>query len=420
MAATSVTDVAGILKRVVDKSISDVRPSTAILQRRHEFDTSQRVGEGYFVNVALQLPNGFTYVGSAGGVATLKAGRSMIMKQASLTPVEIDLREQVAYGVLSRAAEQGEAAVKAYLSELMPAMMTSSANRIEGSMLHGGRNYGIVESITDLTGQSMAIVITAATWAPGLFWAYGLGSTWDASTAGTVNNASGPLILTGIDSAARTLTVTFTGTAASEVTAGDLIQPEGAQTGASTFLDMIGYCAQAANTTGTSMNISATTYGNWAGNTEAINAPLSFGLLEDKIGALRDRGASTKLTTYVSNKGYSALAAELAQLRNFDSSYETAKGKTGVRAISYFSADVGEMEIIPHPMMKWGEALILPDADCKRIGSSDITMKLPGAGEDLFQFVNGSNAVEFGTFTDQACICKKPNHSFLVTGITYP
>lgn len=418
MAGATATDVSGLLKRVYDAQTSDVRPVTAILQRRHEFDSAKRVGEGYFVNVALQQPNGFTYAGSAGNVTTLKAGRPMLMKQASLTPVEIDLREQVAYVVLSRAAEQGEAAVKAYLSELMPAMMSSSSNRIEGSMLHGGRDYGIVESVTDEGSQVAKVVFTAASWAPGLFWGFGIGSTWDSSTAGTVANTA-PLILTQVLSSQRAIRVTFTGAIGTQINAGDLWQPEGGQTGASTFNDMVGYLAQASNTTGTSLGLSATTYGNWAGNTESVGGPLSFQFLESKVGDLRDRGANTKLTTYVSNKAYSALVGELNQLRNFDASYETAKGKAGVRAISYFSADVGEMEIIPHPFMKWGEALILPDAECKRVGSSDVTMEVPGMNEKFFQFVNGSTAVEFGTFTDQACILKKPCHSFLITGITY-
>jgi hypothetical protein len=419
MAGTTVTDISGLLKRVYDSSVKDVRPTCAILQRRHDFDTAKRVGESYQITVALSPPNGFTYVGSAGNIATLKAARTMVLKQASLTPVEIDLREQVAYAVMSRAAEQGEGAVKQFLSELMPSMQSSSANRIEGSMLHGGRNYGIVESVTDEGSNVAKVVFTAATWAPGLFWAYGPNSTWDSSTAGTVANTAA-LVLTQVNSKERYIRVTYTGAIGTQINVGDLWQPEGAQTAVSTFNDMSGYCAQASNTTGTSLGLSGTTYTNWQGNTEDIGGPISHQILEDKLAYLRDRGADAKLTAYISNRGFSALVSELAQLRNFDASYEQAKGKTGVRAISYFSADVGEVEIIPHPFMKWGEALILPDAECKRVGSSDITMEVPGMSEKFFQFVNGSNAVEFGTFTDQACALKKPNHSFLITGITYP
>ena len=130
-------------------------------------------------------------------------------------------------------------------------------------------------------------------------------------------------------------------------------------------------------------------------------------------------GAEGQLSVYVPNKMFSALAVELAQL--ITNPYKPEKGSQGFRELSYFSPDVDEVRIINHPFMKLGEALILPDDYISRVGSSDITFGIPGMpkGQDLVQYVNGYNAAELGTWTDQAGILKRPNWSLVATGFAY-
>lgn len=414
--STGVPELQGLFKKLYD-GIEDLRPSSAILQRRINFNGRKRVGESYNVAVCLSPPNGFTYAGSSGEVKALKAARNAIIRQATLTPFEIDLREQIAFAVLSRAAEEGEGAFKDATSEVMEAMMTSAANRVEGSMLHGQRGYGTVESISDLGGNVMEIVITAATWAPGLWYAFGENSTWDAFTSTTKNNASGALVLRGVNGDTRTITVSFTGTAGSEVAAGDVLYPEGAYDG-TTHYDMPGLLSQAANISGTSLGISAATYTNWKGNTSSLSGPISHGALENAIARLRDRGCKTRLTAYLSNKRYSVLALELSALRLLDQSYKPTNEEQGIESFAYRSADVGRVEIVNHPFMKEGESLILPDGNCERVGSSDVTNRIPGAGDEIAVFLSEYNAMQMGTFSDQAVINKRPNWSYLLTGIT--
>lgn len=416
----TVTEANGLFKRVYDRKVRDLRPSSAILQRRIGFNEQKKVGEAYVASVVTRPPNGFTYAGSAGGVIALKAPRNMQIKQVSLTPFEIDLREQIAYAALSRAVADGEGAFKSITGEVVSAMQVASANRLEASMLHGQRGYGTIESVGSATGQSVPIVITAATWAAGMWWALGEGSTWDSFTGTTKNNGDGPLILSKVTAATRTLTFTFSGTLGDNITAGDVLYPEGSYDG-TTHSDMPGLLLQASNTTGTSLGLSATTYPNWAGNTYAVGGVFSHGVFEDMVSQLRDRGMAGKLTAYVSNKAWSVLATETVQMqangRGPGGSSESPK--LGIKSMSYTFGDIGDVDVVAHPFMKQSEMLLLPDDECDRIGSSDVTFGIPGMKEQFFRLVDGYNAVELQNFTDQAVILKKPSAAMVATGITY-
>lgn len=411
----------GILKRVYDPKLGDVRPKSSILQRRHKFDSANKVGESYQYGVLVQPPNGFTYLGSSGAVKPLNTPRNSVIRQASITPFELDLREQVSWAAMSRAAEAGDQAIKQLTGELVIGMKNAMANRLEAGLLHGQRGYGTVESVTDAGGGVADVVISAATWAPGVFWAFGNESTWDAFTGTSKNNTGTLGILKGINSATRTIKITFSGTLASEIAAGDVLFPAGANAGSGNFDELPGYLIQASNTTGLSLGINAGTFPNWAGNlVDVAGANPSHGVVEELLSILRDRGAEGSLTVYVSNKMFSVLAVELAQLRMIDGN-QVDKGKQGFRMLAYFSPDIGEVEIVNHPMMKQGELLILPDDECKRVGSSDITFGIPGmpSGEDLVFYVPGFNAAELGTWMDQAAILRKPSWSLVATGFLY-
>lgn len=422
MAAGDLDNVNGIAKKVYDKAgIQDLRPKSAILQRRIGWDKGTRqIGESYQISVALRPPNGFTYPGSTGAGTAMKAARPMIIKQASITPFEMDLREQISYTALSRAAKEGEGAFAQLSGELFKGMKMAAANRLEAGILLGQRALGEVEAVTDTSGGTADLTITAATWRPGLWWAVGEGTTLDAFTSTTKNNASGPLVVSGITTASRKIRVTYTGTLANEVAAGDVLYFEGAWDG-TTYNEMPGLLAQSGNTSGTSLGLSAATYMNWKGNTYDVAGPISSDVVEDAVSQLRDRGAAGRLSMHLANKNYSVVLNELKQLRVIDSSYSPDKTKVGTKSILLESPDVGEIELVNHPFMAWGEFGLFSEDDCGRVGSSDLTFGVPGfEKEQLFRLVDGYNLAEIQLFTDQCVVNKRPNHSMLGTGITVP
>jgi hypothetical protein len=206
-------EVSGLGKKVYDSSgVADYQPSCAIITQDAPWTDMARTGESYSMSVVVSPPNGFTYAGSAGGSNALKAARNMVVKQAEITPFELDLREQVTFAALSRLVGENKSSFANLQTTMQKAMKKSAAIRLECAGLRGQRSLGTVEAVTDLGSSQMDITITAATWAPGLWWALGNNATLDSFTSTTKNNGSGPLILKGITRASRKIKVTHSGT----------------------------------------------------------------------------------------------------------------------------------------------------------------------------------------------------------------
>jgi len=421
MAQLTIPDVEGAARRVHDKVIKDLRPSASILTNRASWENGSRgVGEDYRVSVTLRPPNGFTHAGSAGSSRTqLKAARPMVIKQASVTPFEIDLREELLMQALSRMSEQGEGSLTGLFGEVMKGMKLSAGNRLEANLLTGQRGLGTVEAVTDLGSSQMDITITADTWRPGLWWALGEGTTLDAFTATSKNNGTAALVLAGVKATERKITVSHGGTYSSEVQAADVLYFEGAYDG-TTFYEMKGLLSQGENTSGTSLGIVASTYGNWKGNTKSIGGNFTLDVLEELCGELRDRGATGKLSAYMANKTFAGIASEVRALRVVDSSYSSEKNKVGEKGLAFVSPEFGEIEIVIHPFMAQGEVYIQKDDSIGRVGSSDFTFGIPGIKSEKLLYVTPDyNTVEVRMFSDQCAINKAPNHTYVATGITH-
>ncbi len=418
---TDLSDINGMTKIVYEAGgVNDYLPKCAIFQDRIGFENGAKVGEKYAFAITLQLPQGVTYGGSTGARRTLKQPRPQLVKQALVVPFEFNLREEETLVALSRAAAEGKGSFASLTGHTYKNMKTSAATRFEISIVHGQRGLGIVESVEDLTGNVAWIVITAPSFAPGMWWAL-IGATLDSMTTTTVNNGSGPLIVTGVDEANHRIKVTFTGTLASEVTAADVLYFEGAYL-SSVHLEMPGILAQVANTTGTSLELSATTYPNWAGNTHDVAGNISSDIVEFLAGKLRNRGASGMIGCYVSNRGFGPLMSELKSLRVIDSSYSPEKGKTGHKGIALYSPDFGEIEINIHPFFKDSEMLLMDTADCGRVGSADLDFGVPGVSTSelpKWERVANTNVAECQLFSDQAVCHKAPSQALVATGITF-
>lgn len=414
--------VSGGAKRVYDNVIHNLLPKSAVCVNRASWEKGTRsIGEAYQIPVCVVPPNGFTFAGSTGtATTTLLAGRPMKIVQAAVTPFEMDLREQTLWKNISRMAEQGLGAVDSYFGELMKNMKLAAMNRLEATTLLGQNGLGTIESAAG-GSTTLTAVVTAATWRPGFWWAMGPGSTYDSFTSTTKNNSNAALILTGITTSTRTLTFTANSPATSECAAGDVLYFEGAWDG-TTYAEQPGLLVQAANTTGTSLGISGATYPNWSGNTKSVAGPLSFDIVEDLCGELRDRGCADAISVMVANKNYGSLAAELRSMRIIDSSYAPAKQKAGQRSIGFETPEIGELEVVIHPYMAWGDLYMQQDQQIARVGSADIGFGVPGlpnnGKEQFLRNITDTNAAELIMYTDQCVANKRPNFSYKGTGVT--
>lgn len=423
---TAFSDINGSAKRVYDKSgIKDVRSACSIITKQVGWDKGTRaIGESYQMPVTLRYPNGFTYLGSAGAANTsLKQPRPQQIKQASITPFAFILEERLVTQALARAASEGDGAFTALTGETYKGMKLSASNRVEAGIIIGQKTLGTLESVTDLGSNLGDLVITEATWRPGLWWALGEGATLDSFTGATKNNGTGPLILSGIKASLRTITVTYSGTLSSEAAAADNLYFEGATTdptSGAAWAEGPGLLAQSSNTTTTSLGIDANVYSNWKGNTYAVGGAMSSDVVEDACGQLRDRGAEGKLYMYLCNKGFGRLMSEAKVNRNFDSSYNPERVKQGHKSMSYASPDIGEVELVNHPFFALGEFLLMNPDNVGRVGSMDLEFGIPGVeGEQHWYPIMGTNTAGIQLQTDQCVILKKPNHSMYGTGITY-
>jgi hypothetical protein len=422
MSEVTFDEVSGLAKKVYDSSgVADYQPSCAIITQDAPWTDMARTGESYSMSVVVSPPNGFTYAGSAGGSNALKAARNMVVKQAEITPFELDLREQVTFAALSRLVGENKSSFANLQTTMQKAMKKSAAIRLECAGLRGQRSLGTVEAVTDLGSSQMDITITAATWAPGLWWALGNNATLDSFTSTTKNNGSGPLILKGITRASRKIKVTHSGTYSDQVAVGDTLWFEGAWDG-TTFYEMPGAMTQAAHISGVGpVGLNVTTYPSFQGNTYDVAGGFSSEVAEDMAGQLRDRGAEGAVRCYLPNLTYGEIANELKANQAIGISYNPQRQKFGQASFTQESKDVGPIEYVNHPFLQWGEAFMAPEGAFIRGGSSDIVPYLPGTDrEKLWRLVEGYTLCETLLFSDQFLLVKAPPHCLVATGITHP
>lgn len=417
---TNLTVADGMFKDVYG-GISDVRPTSAVLQRRFKFKDDEKVGDEYKEEICLQLPSNRTYTGTTAtpsALNTFATGNNGVYLQAAAKSYETITRDRVMYKVLNQATAKGPAAFEKASSTVVNAINTSASLALEISLLRGQYGLGVVESNADSGGNVATIVITADSFSAGLWYSL-IGAYIDSMTGTTVNNA-GLIRVTGVTPSTRTVTVAYTGTwAAPECSAADVLYPKGSHSATPT--DFAGLIAQAANLTGTSLGLSATTYANWAGNTYDAAGPISFRTLEEALHIPRSRASEVAAEGFIvlAGRAYGTLSAELLE----SGRHETGKSsiKNGVKSISYQTHELGsDLEIVYHPFMSDGHLLILPASAVKRPGCCDVSFEVPGMpGKYLQSIVTDTNAYEIQAVVDQTVMLLKPSCAVHVTGITY-
>jgi len=424
-AAQSWANAKGAAKRVVS-ALEKAQPFKQVIGKRLPFNGNiKRVGKSYLVPVVMQPPNGVTYIGKDPTATSLKAGRPMNIQEAEAFSYETDVMEQTPWAVFQRQADN-EQAVEAYLQVLMMFLKRTAQTRKEVSMLLGQYSGGLgtVASVVDNTTY-MTIGFTAATWRGGLWWALGPGATLDSFTGTTKNNATGPLILIGVNPTNKTIDCQFSGTAASECAAGDIIIPEGSWDG-TTYTDMPGLLVQASNTSGTMFGLSAATYPNWAGNTATVGGIFTEDSEEFYLGQLRNRGGEGKMTVYLPEPTWRDRVGQHSAKRIFDDSYTPNKQVGGEQDFDYSTKVYGRVE---HELLSFladGEALMQIDDNCVLIGSRDSRLGIPSRlgigdqdGEDNLLHVTGTNYGESYASHDLGVVNRMPSSAQLLTGITH-
>ena len=401
--------LAGLFKEVYSKlGLLQACPTWAICQERFPFEKGEAIGEAYVVAVTLTKEGGFTYAPSMGSNAVPASPTPIAatVLHAKIQSYAIYLASQLAYAAAARAASQGKAAFKSAYAAVLSNMKFSHMYRLECSLLYGRYGLGIVSG-----NNTGVLTITEASFAPGI-WGAGLkGSILEAWTtvAESSTQHNGDLVISEVDISARTVTVTGTSNA---VVQDDNLYFKNSRT-SSAWNECAGLYAILVNDS-TLFDIDASVYDAWKSQAYAVNGQVSLTAIMRLAAKCQSYGLE-KAMLLIAPERYADLAADEAALRRYTDAGTNAK--RGPNAIHFDMGGVS-IEIMSHPMLKLGHAFLLPSMEVHRIGSTDVTMALPGSDEELSVQVSNSTAIEFRSMSDQGIFLEVPARAGLLTGLT--
>lgn len=400
--------LAGDFKNLYEKSgLVEAIPLWALAQERFKFSAAEATGEYYVFGVVLQRENGFSYAPSSGAntLVTMNAAIAGYVGQAKVEGFAIYLRSRLDYAAAAKASAKGKKAFAQAYGAVLKNMKESHQFRLECSLLYGRDGLGIVESNT-----SGALLITAATWASGT-WAGLKDAILEAFTGvgATVSQHNTDLTVSAVDISARTVTVTGTSSA---VVANDVLYFKGART--TTAWNECAGLYRILTNAGSLFNIDAAAYQLWQANTYPVNGNLSLTAIMQAASIGMVFGLEKGLLFCSPNK-FAQLASDEAALRRYIQ--DQRETKRGVKGISFMLGSV-DVEILPHPLVRDGSAMLLNESSIQRIGATDITFAMPGSGQVLEVQVTDTTALEMRSMSDQGIFSDMPATCVLMSALT--
>lgn len=420
------TDLIGIFKRTFANRIIDLTKNENPMLDMTSFE--EKIGENFQQPVDLQMEQAFT----ASVNTTLPSGTGYggylepiagLTDRALVTPFSIHGRTSVSYTTLDEAKRQGDMAFASAAGHLVKRMTRSHAKRLEVQLLRGRRGIGVIESGNSPGGGVATFVVTAGSWAEGL-WSGTNGARLDVYLSTFLKSTQASAItITSVNPSTRTISVSGT----SGATGLDLL----AVGGSFVTFETATIAGGAANTnempglkfwnnnTAALFNINPTTQPLWAGNLYSTSVgSVSLSKLIDSLTSPSSYGLMNSLSVaVVSPRAFNTIVSDQAALRRYP-----ASEKTGRNGFSYleFNVQTGTLRLQPHAYQADGEIdIFTPDA-VKRIGSSEINfIQRQGNSEKLVLESATSPSGEMRTLSNQTLFCEQPRFNVSMSGITY-
>lgn len=400
--AGTVGTLNGLFKEAYAEKLHELIPDGVKLLNRIKFASKDKMpGNLFHQPIVLGMEHGITYASSDDDAFNLNPAVAGTIKDAQVKGNPKVMRSLLGYVAASRAAQGGQKAFMDATKFLVANMLRSMSKKLEIEMLYGQMGYGTTGTSTGTT-----VTITTAEWAPGI-WAGAENMPIEIrdTTGATVR---GNVTITAVDLTARTLTID----SALSLTSGDVIWHKGAYGN-----EFAGIHKILSTSSGTLFNISVSSYNLFKGNEYAVgSAALSFDKLTKAAARAVEKGQDGKMVVLVNPRAWANILTDQAALRRYDGSYSKTKTENGSTALVFHSQN-GELEIEPSIYVKEGYAFMLTIEDWFRVGSSDLSFKLPGQGDEFFRQAGDSAAFELRLFTDQAIFCPSPGHNVYLTGI---
>lgn len=403
--AGTVGTLNGFFKETYADKLGELIPDGVKLLNKIKFASKDKQpGNLYHQPIILGLEHGVTFAGSDEDAFNLQAPVAGQVKDAQVKGSPAVLRSLLGYVAASRAALGGQKAFMDATKYLVANMLRSMSKKLEIEMLYGQVGYAKVDGA--LAGVSV-IPIQDAEWAPGI-WAGAEGMPIEIRGPAPSSTLKASVKVLSVDMEAKTITVDGAVTCAD----GDDIWHKGAFGNEFAGIHKILTVAS-----GTLFNIEVSTYNLFRGNQyDAGDAALSFTKLGQAATRAVEKGQEGTLLALVNPRGWQNMLTDQAALRKYDSSYSSAKMESGAKSLMFHSQN-GDIEIEPSLYVKEGYAYLLNVEDWMRVGSTDITFKRPGQGEEFFRDLENSAAYELRLYTDQALFCQAPGRNTLIKKI---
>lgn len=393
----------GFFKETYADKLSELIPDGVKLLNKIKFmSKDKQPGNLYHQPIILGLEHGVTFAGSDEDAFNLQAPVAGQVKDAQVKGSPAVLRSLLGYVAASRAALGGQKAFMDATKYLVANMLRSMSKKLEIEMLYGQVGYAKPEAYA---GGSV-IDIQDAEWAPGI-WAGAEGMPIEIRDSSGVLKASVKVL--SVDMDAKSITVD---SAVPALLVTDIIWHKGAYGN-----EFAGIHKILTVSSGSLFNIDVGTYNLFRGNEySAGSAALSFTKLGQAATRAVEKGQEGTLLALVNPRGWQNMLTDQAALRKYDSSYSSAKMESGAKSLMFHSQN-GDIEIEPSLYVKEGYAYLLNVEDWMRVGSTDITFKRPGQGEEFFRDLENSAAYELRLYTDQALFCQAPGRNTLIKDI---
>lgn len=400
------TSLDTMFKYKVADEVNQLVPTTVIVQRMiPKLSEATKTGRAFLWPVALTLENGVTYGDQT--AFSYEDDVAGVYDEIDLDSNPCVLKSRVALGAANRMANE-ELTFITHMSLRAGNMKESLMKRAEISCLYGKKGLGKVDSQSG-SGTTRTYIFTDATWAPGI-WGGLEGSLLEARDGASKVNTNADVVLSTVDYDAKSITVTGNATDLDAILATHDIFFKGSYTN-----DFNGIDAQLTNS-GTLFGIDAATYQLWAANSYAVTGALTMAkVLKGVAKAVGKGGLAEDTVLLVSSLTYEGLNSDLAALRMLDGSFSKQKFENGVVAIVYH-CQAGAIKVIAHPMVKEGEAFLVPEKGMKRVGATEISFGF--GGDDYFEKLEGSAGYQLICQYDWCLLIEKPARCVKYTGIT--
>lgn len=318
------------------------------------------------------------------------------------------LRSAISYSAVSRSQGAGERAFKEATKFVVENMLRSMTKKLEIMMIYGQVGYGVIDSAALNVDGDYELTINEKEWAPGI-WAGAEGLPIEIrNAAGTSSRGEATVNKVNYDDRKLVLSTSLVG-----VISTDVIWHKGAYGKEFAGIHKI------ISNTGSLFGINAAEYSLWKGNTLALAAstPLSFSKLQEAVGLAAGKGLDKKVAVLVNPDSWADLMNQMESLRKYDSSYSKEKMENGAMSIKFYAQN-GEMEIHSSIFVKRGYAYGICVDEFERIGSTDITFKRPGKGDDFFRELENNAGYELRAYSDQCVFSYKPGINFMISNIS--